>query len=321
MKNKGIILFLTLLAAAIVVIILLDLRSNRTDLRPDNPYDIGLDQYSQVDSALIGYREVLNLSLNEKDKKGIAFGMNRLWVIGVNFIQAVSTEGAMLLKKELDKTPTSITIFKSDIYISFNDEIRRYAEDGSQLFSWPLQGDSILITGMAANDSILYAADAGKRRVLKFRTDGTPLATFDGKRETGDLHGFIIPSPYFDLAFTPDGELWVVNPGKHALENYTPEGRLRGYWNRTSAGIDGFSGCCGPAQIAILPDGSFVTAEKGLVRIKVHQPNGDLSTVVAPPSKFPGGTHAPDLAVGDNGVIYALDFDQKMIRVFEKIKP
>jgi len=42
---------------------------------------------------------------------------------------------------------------------------------------------------------------------------------------------------------------------------------------------------------------------------------------VAPPSKFPGGTHAPDLAVGDNGVIYALDFDQKMIRVFEKIKP
>lgn len=321
MKNKGIILFLTLLAAAIVVIILLDLRSNRTDLRPDNPYDIGLDQYSQVDSALIGYREVLNLSLNEKDKKGIAFGMNRLWVIGVNFIQAVSTEGAMLLKKELDKTPTSITIFKSDIYISFNDEIRRYAEDGSQLFSWPLQGDSILITGMAANDSILYAADAGKRRVLKFRTDGTPLATFDGKRETGDLHGFIIPSPYFDLAFTPDGELWVVNPGKHALENYTPEGRLRGYWNRTSAGIDGFSGCCGPAQIAVLPDGSFVTAEKGLVRIKVHQPNGDLSTVVAPPSKFPGGTHAPDLAVGDNGVIYALDFDQKMIRVFEKIKP
>jgi len=321
MKNKGIILFLTLLAAAIVVIILLDLRSNRTDLRPDNPYDIGLDQYSQVDSALIGYREVLNLSLNEKDKKGIAFGMNRLWVIGVNFIQAVSTEGAMLLKKELDKTPTSITIFKSDIYISFNDEIRRYAEDGSQLFSWPLQGDSILITGMAANDSILYTADAGKRRVLKFRTDGTLLATFDGKRETGDLHGFIIPSPYFDLAFTPDGELWVVNPGKHALENYTPEGRLRGYWNRTSAGIDGFSGCCGPAQIAILPDGSFVTAEKGLVRIKVHQPNGDLSTVVAPPSKFPGGTHAPDLAVGDNGVIYALDFDQKMIRVFEKIKP
>jgi len=321
MKNKGIILFLTLLAAAIVVIILLDLRSNRTDLRPDNPYDIGLDQYSQVDSALIGYREVLNLSLNEKDKKGIAFGMNRLWVIGVNFIQAVSTEGAMLLKKELDKTPTSITIFKSDIYISFNDEIRRYAEDGSQLFSWPLQGDSILITGMAANDSILYTADAGKRRVLKFRTDGTLLATFDGKRETGDLHGFIIPSPYFDLAFTPDGELWVVNPGKHALENYTPEGRLRGYWNRTSAGIDGFSGCCGPAQIAVLPDGSFVTAEKGLVRIKVHQPNGDLSTVVAPPSKFPGGTHAPDLAVGDNGVIYALDFDQKMIRVFEKIKP
>lgn len=321
MKNKGIILFLTLLAAAIVVIVLLDLRSNRTDLRPDNPYDLGLDQYSQVDSALVHYREVLNLSLNESEKIGIAFGMDRIWVIGTNYLQAISREGAMLLKKELDKSPTSITVYHSDIYIAFGDEIRRFGEDGSQVAAWARLGDSTLITGLAANDSLLYAADAGKRRVLKYKTDGTLLAEIDGKRETGDLHGFIIPSPYFDLGFAPDGELWVVNPGKHAFENYTPDGRLRGYWSKSSAGIDGFSGCCGPAQIAILPDGSFVTAEKGLVRIKVHHPNGDLQSVVAPPAKFPNGIHAPDLALGNNGIIYALDFDQKIIRVFEKITP
>jgi hypothetical protein len=320
MKNKGIIIFLTLLAVAIVVLVVLDVRNNRTDLRPDNPYDIGLDQYSTVDSSLIQYREVLNLSLNEAEKKGIAFGLNKLWVIGADYLQSITPEGSPVFKKELDKTPSSITIYQSDIYIAFTDEIRIMGEDGTQKRSWPVKGDSILITGMAANDSLLYAADAGRRKVLKFRTDGTLLAEFDGKRETGDLHGFIIPSPYFDLAFAPDGELWVVNPGKHALENYTPQGRLRGYWSKSSAGIDGFSGCCGPAQIAILPDGSFVTAEKGLVRIKVHHPNGDLSSVVGPPSKFQGGTHAPDLATDGTGVIYALDFDQKIIRVFEKIE-
>jgi len=321
MNRKVIISILILLALGIIFLVVLDIRKNRTDARPDNPYALGLEEFATVDSALVKYREVLDLELNETEKRGIAFGMEKIWLIGDDYLQVISTEGEQLMKRELPGSPTCITIYQSDIYIGFTNLIRVYDYEGNQKSSWASAGDSAIFTSLAVRDSFLYAADAGKRRVLKYRTDGTLLAAFDGKREPDALHGFIIPSPYFDLAIAPDGELWVVNPGNLALENYTPEGRLRGYWNKTGADINGFSGCCGPAQIAILPDGSFVTAEKGLVRIKVHRASGELESVVAPPQLFANGTHAPDLAVGSRGEIYALDFDRKMIRIFERKKP
>ena len=105
---------------------------------------------------------------------------------------------------------------------------------------------------------------------------------------------------------------------KHALENYTINGDLRTWWKATSVRIEGFSGCCNPAHFAFLPDGSFVTSEKGRVRIKIYKPSGEFLGVVAAPSKFEQNSHPPDLATDNSGNIYALDLDKKMIRQFVK---
>jgi len=112
--------------------------------------------------------------------------------------------------------------------------------------------------------------------------------------------------------------LWVVNPGMHSLENYTEEGNLREHWNNTSMMTEGFSGCCNPAHFTFLPDGRFVTSEKGLVRVKTYKPSGEFEGVVGPPVKFAEEGKAPDIATDAAGNVYALDFDKKMIRVFEK---
>jgi hypothetical protein len=80
---------------------------------------------------------------------------------------------------------------------------------------------------------------------------------------------------------------------------------------------EGFSGCCNPAHFTFLPDGRFVTSEKGLVRIKTYKPSGEFEGVVAAPVKFKDEGRAPDIATDSKGNIYALDFDKKMIRVFE----
>ena len=103
-------------------------------------------------------------------------------------------------------------------------------------------------------------ADAVNRSVHRFDISGKYLDSFEGKTGGQDLHGFIVPSPYFDLKVNGDGELWVINPGKHAFENYTDDGELRSYWENNSMKVDGFSGCCNPAHIAFLPDGSFITS-------------------------------------------------------------
>ena len=113
------------------------------------------------------------------------------------------------------------------------------------------------------------------------------------------------------------GELWVVNPGKHAIENYTDDGEMRGFWENSSMSIEGFTGCCNPAEITSMEDGSFVTSEKGVVRIKIYDQSGQLKGVVAPPALFIEEGKAPEVCVDENNMIYALDFDRNIVRVFE----
>ncbi len=82
--------------------------------------------------------------------------------------------------------------------------------------------------------------------------------------------------------------------------------------------IDGFSGCCNPSHIAILADGSFVTSEKGLVRVKILNPTGKLKSVVAGPDQFDEETRGLDLAVDSENRIIVLDPKKRLIRIFEK---
>ena len=132
------------------------------------------------------------------------------------------------------------------------------------------------------------------------------------------IQGFIIPSPFFDIAIGRDGELWAVNSGRHQFEAYNHDGRLISSWKKTSMQLDGFSGCCNPSHIVILPDGSFCTSEKGIVRIKIHDPSGKFKSVVATPDQFDKGTTGLDLAIDSDGRIIVLDPKRNQVRIFVK---
>ena len=82
--------------------------------------------------------------------------------------------------------------------------------------------------------------------------------------------------------------------------------------------IDGFGGCCNPSHIAILGDGSFVTSEKGIPRVKIHNRLGELVGVVAPSEQFDENTVGLDLAFDSQDRIYVLDPKRKAIRIFIK---
>ena len=317
MNRKLIISILIVLAAVIVVLIVTDVMNSRPDKRPDNPYEYTVNQFKAVDTALVKYTETIDFTFGDLYLRGIAFANNRLYLVEDNYLVVVSPEGEKLAKLDLPESPRCVTASSNGIYIGFRNYIGQYDLDGRLVKNWEPLNDTTVLTSLAVTDSLLFAADAGNRRVLRYKTNGTLSGSFTGKRDSADLHGFIIPSPYFDLVVNSDGELWVVNPGKHAFENYTFDGQLRGFWENAAMTIDGFSGCCNPAQMAVLPDGSFVTAEKGMVRIKIHKASGEVLAVVAPPEKFKGETYAPDLAVSPSGDIYTLDYERKMIRVFQ----
>ena len=144
-----------------------------------------------------------------------------------------------------------------------------------------------------------------------------------------NIDGFVIPSPYFDLAVAADGLLRVVNPGKHLIEAYTFAGDLEFSWGKFSSKLDGFTGCCNPVNIAILPDGNFVTCEKGLVRVKVYDSDGEIMGAVAGPEELVEGgvvrictlpeecqSGGFDVAVDSKGRVFVLDTVKNVIRVF-----
>lgn len=78
---------------------------------------------------------------------------------------------------------------------------------------------------------------------------------------------------------------------------------------------DGFCGCCNPTHFALLPDGGFVTAEKGIVRVKVYGPDGKLRAFVLPPMRKPA---VVDLAADRDGRVAAIFEKDRKVRLYEK---
>lgn len=320
MKNKGIVIFLIVLAVVIVAIIAGEYLSDKPDKTGPNPFEYNVDNFKTVDSTLIHYKESKNYRITFENPVAITVSDEKIYLAGDSKIQIIGLDGSLIQEIALTGKPQAIEVANGQIFISIENAIHVFSESGELLKTWPALADSALVTSIAASATSVFVADAGNRKVHRYNHNGQLLASFDGKAAEGELHGFIIPSPYFDLDINTDGDLWVVNPGLHSLENYTEEGNLREHWNNTSMLIEGFSGCCNPAHFCFLPDGRFLTSEKGLVRIKIHKKSGEFDCVVAAPTKFKAEGEAPDIAVDEAGNVYALDFDKKMIRVFEPKK-
>ncbi len=116
-----------------------------------------------------------------------------------------------------------------------------FDHSGQRITSWESLGEKAVITSLALKGDLLFVADAGQRRIVRFSSaTGHILGHFTGKTQFDNSYGFVVPSPTFDLGVNEEGELWVVNPGMHALENYSSDGNLRGYWESISMEIEGF---------------------------------------------------------------------------------
>jgi hypothetical protein len=114
----------------------------------------------------------------------------------------------------------------------------------------------------------------------------------------------------------------VVNPGLHRIEAYTFDGDLEFWWGKASTAIDGFSGCCNPVNFALMPDGGFVTSEKGLPRVKIYDIEGAFQSVVlgADVLNTYGRGIALDVAADSQGRILLLDPIKRVFRIFTLIQ-
>lgn len=191
-----------------------------------------------------------------------------------------------------------------------------YPPDGGEPVEGPVLSSSSRLTSIAVTTGHVWLADFGERLVWVFDRRGTLRAQIRG----AESHGFVLPSPHFDVAPAGHDQAWIVNPGELRVELWTVEGRRHRHWGRPGVEIERFCGCCNPTDIAVLPDGSIATAEKGIVRIKVYRPDGTLESVVAEPAQFAENTVGLDLATDADGRLYVADPARRAVRVFERRK-
>jgi len=201
--------------------------------------------------------------------------------------------------------------------------------EGKRSAVWADLGPKAILTSLAAADADVLVADAGNRIVYRYDGSGKLVGRIGAKDPARNLRGFVIPSPCFDVAISSDGLVRVANPGTHRIEGYTLDGHLEVSWGTPSASIEGFCGCCNPANFAILPDGHFVTAEKGIPRVKIYGYDGKFVCVVAGPEILaPGETIVEetrpdvrlpviDVAADSQGRVLVLDPGKGKVRVFE----
>ncbi len=319
MKKYLVYTILIVLGALIVSIILGDIIKN--DINKKNPYAYNLEDFKKIDPSLIKYREVKRINVSFSGPKAFDYHEGLFCIAYENHLQVIDTTGQEYFNKSIDDPITSISFAPNgNIFLGCKNHIKIYNLNGDLVDKWDIIDSSAYITSIAFKEDVMFIADAGGSQIHRFSLTGEKLNSFDGTVRIDSDIGFIVPSPYFDIAVDPHNQLWVANTGLQSIENYTDDGVFRSNWGEPSFTLEGFIGCCNPAQFSILSNGSFVTCEKGIVRIKIYGPSGELESVVASPSDFNPDSEPADLAVDEKDCIYALDISRKMIRKFERKK-
>lgn len=294
-------------------------------------YDI--EALSAIDPSQIVYEQVDNAIATElTNSQAIAVGNDgTIFVAGDRSILQIAPDGKRS-SFELPDEPFSITVEDDSIvYAGLGNHIELFELDGKSVSVWEAPAENALLTGIAIGKEDVFAADAINKVVWRFDWQGKVVGSIGKKDPDQDIPGFVVPSPYFDVSIAEDGLLRISNPGLHTIEAFTFDGDREWVWGTASVDLEGFSGCCNPIAFAILPDGGFVTCEKGLVRVKVYTEEGEYAGVVAGPLQLNRTepmrvcetvdqcqSKGLDVAADTAGKIYVLDLVRNEIRMFKK---
>ena len=287
---------------------------------------------TKIDPEMILYEET-------KKPAGTGFTESRfvaadasdtLYLAGDQAIKIMDSQGRIKDTVKLTVSPFCLVPTDKQFYIGTRDRIIITGKKGEVQKSWPALGKNAWITGLVLADDLVFIADAGQRIVWCYDHDGNFIRRIGEKDPDRNIPGFVVPGPYFDLAMAPDGLLRVANPGRHQIEAYTIKGDREFAWGRFGNRLEDFTACCNPVSFAILKDGSVITCEKGVARVKVYDASGRLKGFVAEPKQL--ANVAPeigvktervqrygfDVAADSQGHVFILDRARNALRFFKR---
>ncbi len=281
-------------------------------------YDEQIRKLSTTDPSQIGYTEIKEIPTGLAEPRCIALdSKGNIFVAGDTSIRVFEPQGNPLRDIATNRPPYCLAVdANGDIYVGMKGHVEVLSPKGESISVWSSPSQKAHFTALVVTDKDVWVADAVNKQILRYNKNGAVTAIFARKDSAKKIEGLLVPSPYLDIAPAENGAIWVANPGKHELELYSADGHLTRHWGIFAFSIKGFSGCCNPTNIAITPDGRFVTSEKGIPRIKTYKADGSFQWVVAGSESFKPETAGLDLAVDSSGRIFVLDPANKNIRIF-----
>lgn len=292
------------------------------------PYDTG--RFLKTDPKLIAYEETARFKCPRGEAHRIARGVDDQFLITAgNYVSILGGDGALQSEIALGGPAQCVAVAKDGtIYVSARNHIEVFDAKGRRTAAWEPIAKRPWVTGLAVAENDVFAADSGNRVVWRYDRSGKVVGRIGAKDKERNIPGFVVPSPYLDVALHRDGLLRVNNPGSHLVEAYTFDGDRELAWGRYSAAIDGFCGCCNPIALDTLPDGRIVTCEKGIPRVKVYANDGAFECVVAGAESFPENVKANeggealrgalDATVDSRGRVCILDPVSATVRIMAR---
>lgn len=281
------------------------------------PDRLELDVYGKIDPALRVAQEQERLPIRARELRALAVGVKgELYVAADHAVLLFDARGKQTGRLNVGDAVYALAVAPEGLYLAMRNHVQVWdVAAGRQVAVWPEVEGRPYLTSIAVGPKDVYVADAGNRVVVRFNKAGKAVNRIGEQDRLHGVPGFVVPSPYFDCALAADGTVWVANPGRHQFENYTPEGTLMKRWGAIGVDIDAFSGCCNPSHFTLKGD-AFVTSEKGLVRIKVHAPDGKLVGVVAGPKEFRRRAVGLDMVMHPQGYLLVLDPAERCVRAY-----
>lgn len=303
--------------------------AHRKGVTGEFAYDVS--EFERIDPKLVLYRAEGSFETGFERVKSLAVDPGgQVVVAGDRSVRLFTPSGKPENEIKLERLPHCVHVAGADeLFIGLANHFEVYDFSGTRKMRSPRLGTEAFLTAIGVREGTVYLADAGNREVLMCdRRTGEITGRFGKKGEPPGSPGFVVPSPYFDLAVGAD-RLHIVNPGRLRVESYAFDGRFESSWGTAGMAIDRFCGCCNPVFFTLMAGGGFITSEKGLARVNVYSPEGVFRGVVAGPEalvddkelakracadcRLGGGF---DVALDGKGRVHVLDPYRKTVRLF-----
>ena len=240
--------------------------------------------------------------------KHLAADNDRFYLAGDAAIYAYDQQGQLLKSIPVEKDLRDMIVLHDTLYLLYPQSISIQTINGSPVNAWEACSDLSDYRSFTLTNQGLYVTDSANKNICHYTKTGNFVRFINSPR------GFIVPGLFFAITQFND-TIYCVNPGRHLIESYSPNGKFIAAFGGPGGDLGSFSGCCNPAYISFDESGDLYTSEKGNPRICLYDRDGNFKEQLLNNRLLGGGNRASAILNNPDGLVIA---DKNKLRIYQR---